>query len=89
MIDKLLASLSVMHILLCIIHQYLISLKDDYELQFTRFSSLAAKRRYTLKSPALAFLKLNMYEQGMNPGKIHAEPASQKSFANQWCRMPT
>ena len=21
--------------------------------------------------------------------KIHAEPASQKSFANQWCRMPT
>ena len=25
------------------------------------FSSLAAKRRYTLKSPALAFLKLNMY----------------------------
>ena len=61
MIDELLASLSVMHIL-CIIHQYLISLKDDYELQFTRFSSLAAKRRYTLKSPALAFLKLNMYD---------------------------
>ena len=30
-------------------------------LQFVRFSSLAAKRRYTLKSPALAFLKLNMY----------------------------
>ena len=26
-----------------------------------RFSSLAAKRRYALKSPALAFLKLNMY----------------------------
>ena len=26
------------------------------------FSSLAAKRRYTLKSPALAFLKLNMYD---------------------------
>ena len=25
------------------------------------FSSLTAKRRYTLKSPALAFLKLNMY----------------------------
>ena len=25
------------------------------------FSSLAAKRRYTLKSPALAILKLNMY----------------------------
>ena len=25
------------------------------------FSSLAAKRCYTLKSPALAFLKLNMY----------------------------
>ena len=21
--------------------------------------------------------------------KIHAEPATQKSFANQWCRMPT
>ena len=28
------------------------------------FSSLAAKRRYTLKSPALAFLKLNMYALG-------------------------
>ena len=27
------------------------------------FSSLTAKRRYTLKSPALAFLKLNMYER--------------------------
>ena len=27
-------------------------------------SSLAAKRRYTLKSPALAFLKLNMYDSG-------------------------
>ena len=26
------------------------------------FSSLAAKRRYTLKSPAFAFLKLNMYD---------------------------
>ena len=26
------------------------------------FSSLTAKRRYTLKSPALAFLKLNMYD---------------------------
>ena len=25
------------------------------------FSSLTAKRRYTLKSPALVFLKLNMY----------------------------
>ena len=36
MIDELLASLSVMHIL-CIIHQYLIKFKDDYELQFTRF----------------------------------------------------
>ena len=28
------------------------------------FSSLTAKRRYTLKSPALAFLKLNMYDKG-------------------------
>ena len=27
------------------------------------FSSLAAKRRYTLKSPALAILKLNMYDR--------------------------
>ena len=34
------------------------------------FSSLTAKRRYTLKSPALAFLKLNMYDtvlSNMNP----------------------
>ena len=29
------------------------------------FSLLAAKRRYTLKSPALAILKLNMYEHAI------------------------
>ena len=29
---------------------------------FRASSSLAAKRRYTLKPPALAFLKLNMYD---------------------------
>ena len=31
------------------------------------FSSLTAKRRYTLKSPALAFLKLNMYARDRTP----------------------
>ena len=28
-------------------------------------------------------------KQGMNPGKIHAKPASHKSFANQWCQTST
>ena len=34
------------------------------------FSLLAAKRRYTLKSPALAFLKLNMYGQSIGDNII-------------------
>ena len=55
MIDQLLTSLSV-------IGPTPMSDFGDYELQFVRFSSLVAKRRYTLKSPALAFLKLNMYD---------------------------
>ena len=32
-----------------------------YYYIFAHFSSLAVKQRDTLKSPALAFLKLNMY----------------------------
>ena len=33
--------------------------------------------------------KQNECKQGMNPAKIHAKPASYKSFANQWCQMST
>ena len=57
MIDQLLTSLSVR----AYTNVWFILMVIMRALQFARFSSLATKRRYALKSPALAFLKLNLY----------------------------
>ncbi len=58
MSDELLTSLSVIHVLYTNIWFNCMMIMS---CNLRAFSSLAAKRRYTLKSPALAFLKLNMY----------------------------